>query len=270
MANISAAHTESISRRLCAPTTDLDLIRTWFDKCTRYHKRCGGNNQSWFPSRLLYLEPRGRYIKLVVTEDSPPNGSYITLSHRWGRERYTKLRSSTITRLQRAIDIVRLPKSFQDAVRISRHLGVQYLWIDSLCIKQDEIDRSDWMIESQWMDKVYSSACLNLSATRSIDDSDCLLGRSSWTSQIPTKINLGTDDLPQNTYVVNGNLWEDEVEKGPLLSRGWVFQERYLARRIVHFGESQLCWECMKSRGLGMFPNKLPVTMGLSDSKRSS
>jgi len=193
----------------------------------------------------------------------------MTLSHRWGSERYTMLQSSTITQLQRAIDVVRLPRPFQDAIRIARHLGIQYLWIDSLCIKQDKSDRSDWMTESRLMGKVYSSACLNVSATRSIDGSECLLGKSSWASKIPSQIDFSTESLSIKAYVIDGDLWDDEVENGPLLRRGWVFQERLLARRVVHFGESQLAWECNECHGLGMFPDGLPLSMAVLGGKRS-
>ncbi|KAH8901118.1 heterokaryon incompatibility, partial [Thozetella sp. PMI_491] len=57
-----------------------------------------------------------------------------------------------------------LPRSFEDAARIARYLEIQYLWIDSLCIKQDSDDRSDWVEESQKMGHAYLSSGLNVSA----------------------------------------------------------------------------------------------------------
>jgi len=258
-----------VSRRSRSSSADLGLIREWFDKCTKHHKRCKENMHSWFPTRLLSLGPKGRYIRLIITKDNPPNGPYMTLSHRWTEERYTKLQSSTAMQLQQAIDVVRLPKTFQDAVRVCRHLNIHYLWIDSLCIKQDENDLSDWVEESQRMGQVYSSACLNVSATRSFDGSGRLLGGSSWASKVPTQIEVGTDDSSQKYYVIDGDLWDDEIESAPLLRRAWVYQERYLAHRIIHFGESQLGWECLESRMLEMFPKGLPPSLGISDAKLS-
>lgn len=83
-----------------------------------------------------------------------------------------------MAQLHRRIDILNLPNPFQDAIRIARHLGIHYLWIDSLCIKQDKDDRSDWLEESRKMGQVYSNACLNVSATCSVGGDERLLGQS--------------------------------------------------------------------------------------------
>jgi len=67
----------------------------------------------------------------------------MTLSHRWGPQSYTKLESSTIAQLQKDVDTTGLPNVFQETIEIARYLGIHYLWIDALCIKQDEDDISD-------------------------------------------------------------------------------------------------------------------------------
>ncbi|SPO01872.1 uncharacterized protein DNG_04545 [Cephalotrichum gorgonifer] len=265
----SQEHTIITSQRLSRILDDLTLAKTWLDRYRAEHKGCKDESQPWYPTRLLDLEPGGRTIKLVITANVLPTGPYMTLSHRWSDERYTKLESSTIGQLQKRIEVLHLPKSFQDAIRIARHLGVRYLWIDSLCIKQDKGDLSDWMVESQKMSRVYSSACMNISATRSADGTESLLDKSCWAAKHPTQIQLdNADGSPREYSIIDGDLWEDEIEQAPLNSRGWVFQERYLARRIVHFGVTQLGWECRQSRALGMLPHGLPASLGVPSSKR--
>ncbi|PMD19341.1 heterokaryon incompatibility, partial [Hyaloscypha hepaticicola] len=55
-----------------------------------------------------------------------------------------------------------LPKTFQDAVLITRDLGVRYLWIDSLCIIQDSDE--DWEQEAARMSEVYANGYVMLAA----------------------------------------------------------------------------------------------------------
>lgn len=96
---------------------------------------------------------------------------------------------------------------------------------------------------------------------------DRLLGNGSWTAKTPAQVEIYIEGQTRKYFVIDGNLWNDEVEHGPLNNRGWVSQERYLARRIAHFGESQLAWECREWRALEMFPNGLPRWLGVPRAK---
>lgn len=58
-----------------------------------------------------------------------------------------------------------MPQTFVDAIIVARYLGIRYLWIDSLCICQDDVD--DWARESARMCDVYSNAHLVIAANRS-------------------------------------------------------------------------------------------------------
>jgi hypothetical protein len=82
-----------------------------------------------------------RVIRVGLATEEPrlyiSNGEhtdYVTLSHRWGGISSITTTTNTISQRMRAIPYKELPKTFQDAVTITRSLGVKYLWIDSLCI----------------------------------------------------------------------------------------------------------------------------------------
>lgn len=243
---------------------NLSLVKAWIDGCSNNHEKCRGpSGQPWFPTRLLHLGSGVQHTRLVVTKDNPPSGPYITLSHRWGSQSYTKLKSSTFTQLQRAVDIPSLPQVFQDAIVVAHRLGVHFIWIDSLCIMQDEDDRSDWDIESQTMDKVYYYSFLNISATKSLDGSESLFQTNSWDCDPFFEMDLFVDGALQRYTVVDGDVWTHEIDGAPLNQRGWVFQERFLARRVLHFGEFQMGWECNELSALEMFPGGLPRTTAL-------
>ncbi|KAI3553894.1 heterokaryon incompatibility protein [Colletotrichum abscissum] len=227
--------------------------------CTRNHQRCKNQNrEKWFPTRLLHISNEGQSARLILTKDTPPLHPYITLSHRWGNFPYDKLSSDNIERFQLFVDIPRLPRVFQDSIALSWRLGIHYLWIDSLCIKQDQ-DLSDWKTEALLMQKVYSNSMLNLSASHLGEEGDKPLHLPQpWDVFRPTKVIMEVDGLRKSYWLIDGEIWNDEVEETPLIQRAWVFQERFLAPRVLHFGKRQLAWECNELTALEMFPAGLP------------
>ena len=248
---------------------DFNIIDRWMGLCKNNHEKCRRDSEPWYPSRLLQLLPQGQKATLILSEDSPLTGPYITLSHRWGSQSYTKLMASTMKQLQSSIEVASLPQAFQDTMRIANHLGVSYIWIDALCIIQDRENPSDWMRESHDMDKIYSRALLNVSATMSRDGSESLFKERSLGPFLPSAIELDVDGRLQMYYVLDGNLWDDEIDNAPLNDRGWVYQERFLAHRIVHFGERQVAWECRELNAMEMFPEGLPRALDLSPINKS-
>src|SRR4051812_11502090 len=90
------------------------------------------------------------------------------------------------------------------------------LWIDAFCIFQDQDYHSDRENEVHNMDKIYSCAFLNVSATISFDGSECLFKQRSWGSFLPSEIELEVNGLFQKCYVLDGNIWYDEIIDAPL------------------------------------------------------
>jgi Heterokaryon incompatibility protein (HET) len=145
--------------------------------------------------------------------------------------------------LERVVPVGALPKNFCDAILLPRFLDIEYLWIDSLCIIQDSDD--DWAIEAANMGDVYAHSFCNIAGTASQK-----VAQGLFVSRDPKALQLieikiaknsrANRGLPDGSYYCLEDMWENEVVKAPLLKRGWVFQERYLSPRIVHFGARQL------------------------------
>lgn len=117
----------------------------WLQECMAQHGMCNDVNapQNWAPTRLLdlgfdLLSPDT--IRLRQTKGWQFPVRYAALSHCWGARQPMKLLQNNICALLNEIRVVNLPKSSQDAVYATRKLGIQYLWIDSLCIIQDSIE----------------------------------------------------------------------------------------------------------------------------------
>ncbi|CAH0024515.1 unnamed protein product [Clonostachys rhizophaga] len=137
----------------------------------------------------------------------------------------------------------KLPSTFRDAVLVLHQLGIQYLWIDSLCIKQDS--REEWLREAPRMQQVYGSAAVNIVAAH-VDNPESGLFHTRDPSSIESTIcRAEWDDEPTKDYLIwNRKEFDNDYTSAPLTQRGWVFQERLLAPRILHFGKSQVYWRC--------------------------
>lgn len=149
---------------------------------------------------------------------------------------------------QSGIRLSDLPKTFLDAVTVTRHLGLRYLWIDSLCICQDDPD--DWARESARMIDVYSKAHLVISADNANDKSlGCFHQRNISQSSIFT-VRLAGQEKPSSMQAVllfpisEQPFFYGDFISEPLTQRGWALQERVLSRRSLHYGSDQLYFEC--------------------------
>jgi hypothetical protein len=169
------------------------------------------------------------------------------LSHRWGeltdeqKQRYCTTKEN-ITRRGEGFKIDELPRTFQDAVKVTRELRIRYLWIDSLCIIQYGDSGEDWKCESMRMEDVYTSAYCTVAATSAVNSNSGFLKRS-----ISSEYVYVQDDSGRAVYVcTNVADFDKEVEEANLNTRGWVMQERLLSCRTIHFGANQIYWECGK------------------------
>lgn len=118
------------------------------------------------PTRLIKLEPDALRLYTTKAQDEFSSAS---LSHCWGRTQFLNLLSSNLEELHCFIPQKQLSKTFLDAVKIAETLGYEYLWIDSLCIIQD--NKADWEWEASRMTDVYGFSDLDIAATASSDGS---------------------------------------------------------------------------------------------------
>ncbi|KXJ96262.1 heterokaryon incompatibility protein-domain-containing protein [Microdochium bolleyi] len=238
----------------------------WIEHCRLHHKVCNADKSMWFPTRLIYIGdgPNGNDdIRLIHTAVHPPATPYATLSHRWGQAHVLQLLHANIDSFQQGIPASGLPRTFREALLATRKLGVQYIWIDSLCIIQDRDDLSDWHKEATLMHKVYSNSYCNLAASDAKDSTEGLF-RDRDPRSLQSRVNLcmeGLDD--QQAYLpvtfAESDLWARAVPWSSINRRGWVFQERMLSPRILYFGHEQLFWECRELEATESYPTGLPA-----------
>jgi hypothetical protein len=255
--------------------------------CIQNHHECKTEQNALrrLPTRLVFVGSGGLPVRVCQSEPLPSDTRYMTLSHCWGQVRFLTLTTKNIIALQRNIAFAHLPATFQDAIKFARYVGVDYLWIDSLCIIQDSKD--DWEKESILMESVYSNGFCNIAAAGASDGSGgCFFNRSS---DAHTRLTINTENIPRNQnswshvrawitgkslkpaenepYCVKpgeywfheDNFWSREVISSDLCSRAWVIQERLLAKRVLYFCPTQILFECNRLRACETWqPESLP------------
>lgn len=230
------------------------------------------------PKRLLQIPHRlgCNQIRLCEVVSSSNDGIeartcvYAALSHCWGREPFPRTTTANVTaHTHYGIAWDALPRTFQEAIDFTRRLGLRYIWIDSLCIIQD--DPSDWEHESACMATIYQNACLVVSASHASGAHDGLYSDAAGSPEYAThvvnytcadtslqeeqRVKVVDTESPACTQVAFRRSYahlpspiQNQLQVSPTLptlSRGWIYQERLLARRVLHFGPQELHWECM-------------------------
>lgn len=155
-----------------------------------------------------------------------------------------------------------MPKTFQDTIAVCRYLHIRYLWIDSVCIMQDKDDLSDWSREASLMHKVYTYSHCNIAASDAPDGTHGLFRTRFATDVEPVKIKIALRGAPPREYNCEEKyFWRLRVNDTVLNKRGWVFQERLLAPRVLIFGHDQILWECRVHGACEKYPRKLPAQL---------
>ncbi len=184
---------------------------------------------------------------------------YIALSYCWGvgLHRHKLSKSHAFRNGKLTISFDTLPKTILDAVSVVRGLGFRYLWVDALCIVQD--DGIDWEMESARMAEVYGNAHCTLSATGASDTSEGLFMRRT-ALDVPTS--PCTISIPRSrsapaalTVSAATPTWKVSVVQAPINFRLWTLQERALSRRVLHWTKHELAWECLERRASETWPS---------------
>ena len=243
----------------------LAIGRRWLSQCQSSHPQCNQSPSSkynWYPTRLLDVGEEGStsWKLRVVSEDGNPSppAAYLTLSYRWGHKPNAILLSSNIASFRRGSPVSGLPILFREFISIAWHFSIRYIWIDALCIIQDS--EEDWDTEAATMHLVYSNSTCNIVASDSANPEESLFRTKDLGLILPGLIESSLFSTePRPCYIFDKSYWDRQICNGPLHNRGWVFQERFLAPRVLYFGKNQLLWECRIQHRCEVFPNGIPI-----------
>ena len=206
------------------------------------------------PSRVLDVgnyQDRMSYHSVHLHVRTPnERGLYVALSHRWGLERSQKMPLQTTRRnlKQHCKDISYqcLPSTFRDAVIVTRILGIRYLWIDALCILQD--DQDDWLKESSQMGSIFKNSLITIAIRSAKKSSEGFL----WRRHVPEFLSIPPRQRrsgePSSFYtrisMLSGSAVLGRLRDSQISHRAWVLQELCLSPHILHFVEDCMIWDC--------------------------
>jgi hypothetical protein len=240
----------------------------------RYTAAEADSDATALPTRLIdVLYPASDRVRLYLSGGT--TGTYVALSYCWGSTpELNPLRTlkSNISSFVESIPVSNLPKTIRDAIHVTRELGIQYLWVDSICIIQD--DELDWKQESQNMGQIFENAICTIAATGAEHSEQGLFLNSATSHGVCLADKRQAIKVPiRLSETAVGEIWLGDLASGPSgfdeettrsrwFSRGWVVQERILSRRIVHFAKSQLFWECQEEIFQQSSSSSVPLRKG--------
>ncbi|KAF4625468.1 hypothetical protein G7Y89_g12697 [Cudoniella acicularis] len=251
-------HSRSIPSGHTGSSAAFRQAKEWVTGCTKSHNLCGTGPACPLPTRVLDLgtNESSSIFKICVTQNRVAR--YICLSHCWGSHKTpTTLIKDNLDSLVKGSLISGLPQTYQDAILVTKRFGIRYLWIDSLCIVQDNAD--DWRRESSKMAEVYQNSYLTIAATCSAGGEEGIFTapQPSYATKTFEFSNKGSEThiygrqlFPHHRYDLLGDSTapSDFSNTSPLLSRAWVYQERLLSPRVLHFMQEELVFECAYGR----------------------
>jgi Heterokaryon incompatibility protein (HET) len=215
----------------------LEGLKGWFQTCCQDHQICTEVKeklQKRSPTRLIDITGRVPRLVCLLTDAKV---SYAVLSHCWGRGQVVKTTSKTLESYTFAIPLENMPKTFQDAILVTKELGIPYIWIDSLCIIQD--DPQDWEQEAARMALVYEMANMTIAAAWGAN------GGSGCFHDHTRSLFLVVKERPGGKiYFRPYPNVRRYLGAAHLNSRAWTLQENILAQRTVIFAEDQWYWVC--------------------------
>lgn len=235
------------------PLDVFNIASNWLSNCTESHHLCKSNGDGTLPTRLISIT--GDSLRLVQTSELLNRPRYATLSHSWGSRNVIKLTSEDLDTYMEALPVERFPKTFTYAIEITQRLGLDYLWVDSLCIIQDNVD--DWQKESALMSSVFGGSAITIAASSAHDGSQgCFMKPPYFSGGLRARI---TDAGLQRVQDFRGkeayNLSTFSTHLG---TRAWALQEKMLPPRTIHFGDRGAFWECRTTIASEYLPDGFP------------
>ncbi|PVI02305.1 HET-domain-containing protein [Periconia macrospinosa] len=235
-------------------------VHDWFEQCKNEHQACEAQivlpHNRILPARILNISQCRDTEDVVLVDPSTAEGSlnYLALSHCWGKDG-VPIRTTTdnLIEHEKGLGIPLLPRTFQDAVRIGRALGYNYLGIDSLCIIQD--DKDDWEREAAKMASIFRYADIVLcaaSASNSAEgcdiDKDLEPALNFLFPSDSTEENNASAQMHDTTrtrlFIRRDGGTCSSLTSCPIMRRGWIFQEIFLAPRVLYFTNGHMIWQC--------------------------
>ena len=217
---------------------DIRLAKEWLEKCSMEHgDSCSSESNQGAPPQFKVIDIKERRVV-----HAPTACAYAALSYVWGTAGNQLTLTEDTKRTLMSVGALadsnqHLPLTIKDSILLCEKLGIDFLWVDALCIQQDSPDDLE---QVNYMDSVYGAAMLTIVAAT---------GSGSWSGLAGVRENSRRN--PQEVLEIYGmTLASCQTPTAKLIKhckwkqRGWTLQENFLSQRLLVFGEDQMFWLC--------------------------
>ncbi|KAI1383102.1 HET-domain-containing protein [Hypoxylon trugodes] len=205
---------------------DYWLIQWWLSRCAYNHTNCKPPKvRLRAPSKLKLID-----CQTLSIVEAQPSYDYFALSYVWGPKKSCDFPPRGVEDF---------PATIRDAIKVTRELGCQYLWVDRYCINQNDSTHKHDQIRQ--MGRIYNQASLTIIAAAGSDPDYGLSGVSRERDEIPSRTfwNWRIDGFHAHP--------SETIRKSVWMTRSWTYQEALLSRRRLIFTDEQVYFECQGS-----------------------
>ncbi|KAH7411488.1 heterokaryon incompatibility protein-domain-containing protein [Cadophora sp. MPI-SDFR-AT-0126] len=231
-----------LGRNVESSRTNLALVKSWIDLCHNFHKDICESTYNHFGDMREESFFGIIDVDMMCLTPLPRGRRYIALSYTWKPDELFKTTINTVNKLRQPgglRDVLDdMPRAVRDSIDLVRDLGERYLWVDSICIVQDDLD--SWELNAAGMDSVYGHADLTICAA---DDPDASAGLVALDSSRRIFSQHIEEYRPGLSLMVS-HLSETYINRSRWNTRGWTFQERLLSRRCLLFTHGRVYFQC--------------------------
>ncbi|CCF32783.1 HET domain-containing protein [Colletotrichum higginsianum] len=223
-------------------------MKHWLQTCLQHHPKCRiDSGKAYTPTRLMKIcetDDGDLKLRLVRTRSETEETAYVALSYCWGGDQALKCTQANVQALERDVPFKGLPKTLRDAVEVCRRLQVAYMWVDALCIIQD--DEVSKLAEVGNMAQVYKNALFTICASSASSTTEGFLNYRSSPFQDPItfRVPFRNESGAETSIDLAIERYGEPLRTEPLRDRGWALQEQLLSRRRLMFTTYQLHWSC--------------------------
>ena len=256
--------------RIVEDQVDLELLRSWLETCKEQHNSTylkynaflpsfipDTPKDSHDPSTLINQPCQPTPLNKVASDltlvdvrreclvDMPSSTRYIALSYVWGGAQ--SFQNVMITRKDLysphsiSVHDEEIPHTIRDAIRLTASLGENHIWVDSLCICQDDMENKMKQITN--MGNIYSQALLTIVAASGSNANAGLPGVQAWSRNSVQRTEcvqgmILANELPHLEVIIQHSHWN---------TRGWTYQEKLLCKRYLIFSKTHIFFQCNRS-----------------------
>ncbi|PVI00163.1 heterokaryon incompatibility protein [Periconia macrospinosa] len=231
---------------------DEETVLGWYERCVEEHgEKCNS-------PRYLEILPRAEpHYFIDVVENclvrAPVGASYAALSYVWGQTEMLKATKSNVSRLQEpgalaeAGSLQSLPRTVRHAIYLTRKLkALRYLWVDALCIVQDDEDMFKTHLPQ--MGSIYGRASIVITGMDGTDANYGLRGLESAPDANPRQLHRDPIAFGGKSFVTRHQMGKyrttESLSAQSYHSRGWTFQEHFFSRRSICFENDSVWFQC--------------------------